>query len=456
MNIILQGVLSVSLLTSSLGDGPATELRYSGTLTQMGRDSSDAPVKRFTVYCLVVNRDAGRRNLTFLVDENGGGGWPWPERFGVIELDQSNKPTNRKRVRLLHNHDNNLNPITIRQPIFEFADKLKTGAKWNAGKNAFEVLRSRKIKDHDCWVVEVSTNFGRTQTLSIDKQSHLIVSAEQRVFMGQGDRFSLKFKLESTKKLDARGLSRLQKPVATLAKLQRDLNRAENQQRKPDLTDKQLETAAAVLQQLVAETEQTPFARYASVIRRDVKSQQQRETDVGGLAKKFVGARAPKLMLETLGGKIISPKDNEGKIVVLHFWEYRGKPLEEPYGQVGYLDFLNNKNRKRKLDVNIYGVAVDKRFAAPATRSAALRSVRELQKFFNLGYPITLDDGRLIGQFGDPRRIDAKLPLWVVIAADGKIAHYSTGFYNIKPDEGLKQLEAVIVRLVKKQRNGGK
>lgn len=137
MNIIWHAVLSAALLTAVLDEGPATELRYSGTLTQLGRDGSDAPVKRFTIYCLVVNRDAGRRDLTFLVDENGGGGWPWPERFGVIELDRSHKATNRAQVRLLHNHELNLYPITVRQPVFEFADKLKSGAKWNAGKNAY-------------------------------------------------------------------------------------------------------------------------------------------------------------------------------------------------------------------------------------------------------------------------------------------------------------------------------
>ena len=44
----------------------------------------------------------------------------------------------------------------------------------------------------------------------------------------------------------------------------------------------------------------------------------------------------------------------------------------------------------------------------------------------------------------------------VVIGPDGKIAHYSTGFYNIKPDKGLQQLEAVIVDLVKQQRTDEK
>ena len=30
-------------------------------------------------------------------------------------------------------------------------------------------------------------------------------------------------------------------------------------------------------------------------------------------------------------------------MLVLHFWDYRDKPLRQPYGQVGYLDFLRRK-----------------------------------------------------------------------------------------------------------------
>lgn len=450
---ICQSLLCASLLFSPLDDGPAAEVRYNGTLTA-ARGLDDAPDKRFEVYCLIMNGQAESRRLAFLVTETGGGAWPWPERFGVIELDRSNKATGGEEIRLLHTHDGVPSPVTIRQPLFEFADKLEADAAWTAGKHAYEVLRTRKVKDRDCWVVEVTTNFGYAQTLFVEQQSHLIVAAEQRVFLGRGDRFTLTFELESAKPIDAAALARLEPTVKTLAKVKADLKRTQSQQTKPVLSDDQLKAAAGVIEQLTVEADKTPFERYVTAIRRDVASQQQRVDDVAGLAKKFVGMKSPKLTLQTLEGKTVEPEDHQGKIVVLHFWEYQAEPLEEPYGQVGYLDFLNNRNQKRKLDVPIYGVAVDERLADATKRSAALRSVRELKKFFNLGYTVTVDDGTLLGRFGDPRRLDAKLPLWVVIDADGKIAHYSTGFYDIKPDEGLKQLETVIVELIKKQRSG--
>ena len=44
---------------------------------------------------------------------------------------------------------------------------------------------------------------------------------------------------------------------------------------------------------------------------------------------------------------------------MLHFWEYRDQPLKEPYGQVGYLEFLFQKRKEE--GVKVYGVAVDGR-----------------------------------------------------------------------------------------------
>ena len=66
------------------------------------------------------------------------------------------------------------------------------------------------------------------------------------------------------------------------------------------------------------------------------------------------------------------------------------------------------------------------------------------------------DDGTLLRKFGDPRRVGAELPLWVLVSADGKIAHYKVGFYDIKPDEGLKQLDAEVVKLIRQQRASNK
>jgi hypothetical protein len=70
----------------------------------------------------------------------------------------------------------------------------------------------------------------------------------------------------------------------------------------------------------------------------------------------------------------------------------------------------------------------------------------------NLGYPIAADAGPLLRDFGDPRRLGRKLPLWVVIGADGKIAHYHAGLYNVKPDQGLSELDEAVVAQLRKQR----
>lgn len=72
----------------------------------------------------------------------------------------------------------------------------------------------------------------------------------------------------------------------------------------------------------------------------------------------------------------------------------------------------------------------------------------------NGSYDIALDDGTLRAKFGDPRRLGGKLPLWVVIGADGKIAHYKVGLYDINPDEGLRALDQTLVEQIKKQRAG--
>ena len=44
------------------------------------------------------------------------------------------------------------------------------------------------------------------------------------------------------------------------------------------------------------------------------------------------------------------------------------------------------------------------------------------------------------------------MPLWVVIDAEGKVAGYKVGFYRIKADEGLRQLDELLIRLIREKR----
>lgn len=442
-------LLSIPLLASPVSEGAATELRYSGTLVQTGRNAPADPVKRCELYCLVSNSESGGYNLSYLVDERGGEGWAWPERFGRIRLDASGKPTDKRPIKLLHNHQDSLYPLSVRQPVFEFAGRLKPDAEWIDGKYAYVVRRGQKIKDRDCWQVDVSTNFGRMQTLWVDKNTSLLAAFEQRVFMGRGDEFVLKMELESANPIDEERWQKLQKPLATLLELQRALGREEDET-DPELNDAQIKTATTFVDRLERDAHETPFSRLAAVVNRDVKAQLQRSGDVANLSKKFLGQKAPQFSLRTIDDKTIESNELSDSIVVLHFWEYRDDPLVEPYGQVGYLDFLNS--RRRKLGVQIVGVAVNSLLEDPARRSLAVRSTRKLKEFMNLSYPIATDDGTLLRKLGDPRSLGAKLPLWVVVAPDGTIAHYKVGYYDIKPDEGLRPLDDAVVELIRKQR----
>jgi hypothetical protein len=134
---------------------------------------------------------------------------------------------------------------------------------------------------------------------------------------------------------------------------------------------------------------------------------------------------------------------------VLHFWDYRDEPLREPYGQIGYLDFLYH--RRKAAGLQVYGVAVNSRLADETTRGAAERSVKKLKSFMNLSYPVLLDGGGLLRQFGDPRVIGASLPLFVVVGPEGTIVHYHVGTYEVQQDQGLKELDDVVAGLLGKK-----
>ena len=259
--------------------------------------------------------------------------------------------------------------------------------------------------------------------------------------------------LTSQRNLTSDSLDAVAGSIDGLLSLNRELKRNKGETR-PELSGAQIKTTLTALPGLVESAEKTPLKSLVTAIVRDVQAQNDRTGDLENLAKKFVGQPAPDYLLTTLTKKSISKESQKNRITVLHFWEYQGEPLEEPYGQVGYLDFL--LNRRGRLGVSAIGIAVNEGFAKPETQGAAKRSVRKLREFMNLTYPIALDSGGLIKQLGDPRLLDASLPLWVVVGPDGKIAHYHVGVFPINPDEGLRDLDAVVVRLIRETRKTDK
>lgn len=424
-------------------------MRYTGALGKVARTADETPVKRFSLYCAVSREaDAGRR-LSFVVNERGGGSWAWPERFGAISLDKEFKPTSPGAIRLLYEYEGNPLVILLPLPVPAYYAGLKAGAKWTDGKESWEVVKTQKVQDRNCWQIQVSTSFGRKRTLWIDTEIPVLVALEERVFVGQGDEHVLSMQLESMRPLDEKQLAQAALPLPALLKLQSQLERGENETR-PELSEGQLKAAADALPQLQKDSADTPFSALVAAINKDVKAQLQRTDEVSRLSEKFVGKPTPKFSLTLTDNSQVASDDFKNRITILHFWEYQGEPLVEPYGQVGYLHFLYNK--RRKLGVNVYGVAVDARLAEQRTAPAALKSIHKLKSFMNLDYGIALDDGKLLAKFGDPTKYGAKLPLWVVIGPDGNIAHFHSGFYKINPDEGLRELDDILVKMIREQK----
>ena len=122
-----------------------------------------------------------------------------------------------------------------------------------------------------------------------------------------------------------------------------------------------------------------------------------------------------------------------------------GEKLAEPYGQVGYLDFLRN----RREGVQVIGVAVDPRLAVAETKAKSVRSIAKFREFMNIEFPILLDDGTLLRRFGDPRAAGASLPIWVVVDKTGDIVDYHSGLQTFDPRHGLKELDTRVSELLK-------
>lgn len=437
---------------------PPQELRYQGTVLKLTKSGNgeDATVKRFSVYFLLSPQIEGVRQLAFVVEERGSGTWAWPERYGAFGIDPQGQAGGTRRPRVLYEHAGVPSAVTLPLPWLSHDVELKPGVRWTHGDatgagakrhELWEVTGRKTLRDRDCWEIEVKNSFGRKKVLWVEVKTSLLVAQEERFFAGQGEEHKLTWQLAEMHGLTEKEYAARSRPVPRLLQLQTELKRPDGELR-AELADAQLKLVAAAMQKsLVKDAAETPFAPLVAAISRDVEGQRSRGSALTKLAGQFLNQPAPRFSLYDLQQQTYPAADRQGKITVLHFWEYPGEPLVEPYGQVGYLDFLYEK--RRKLGVQVYGVAVDHRLADPQLAGSAIRSIQKLKTAMNLSYSLALDDGKLLEKFGDPRGLGAKLPLWVVIAPDGKIVHYHAGFYRVNPDEGLQELDAVLIPLIR-------
>lgn len=433
-------MIALLLLSFVAAAGPdsGTQLTYRGSFVAEKGDPNTTQ-KHFTLTLLLARVEAAGARAYWTLEEDGRGGWPWTEHVGVLEFDAQWQASAESFPSLLYLRDDQDTSVVPLLPPF-FGRSLKTGATWQDGKWDYRVTGSGRTADRDTWTVEVHTPYGRKRTVRVDQKSPLVVSHSERVFIGQGEQHELRFELKQSETLEPTAAQAAAAAFDRLLALREKLG-VKPRTEQVTWNAGQLELLERELAPLTTKTPAllVPLLKSAD---RDQQRQQGRSGGVAVLTKQAVGLDAPKVSLSAVSGEPLTRERLAGKVTVLHFWEYRDKPLQEPYGQVGYLDFLSRRHESK--DLQVFGVAVDEKLTLPDQRASVVAAARRLKSFMNLSYPLLLDDGEGIKMFGDPRVTGAKLPLFVVIGRDAKVRHYHVGHYEVHRDRGLELLDKVV------------
>lgn len=439
---------NLTLLLVSVSATPAeiplgTQFDYRGSMIADKGDPADT-TKSFDLTVVVTEAGRDHKTLGWTLQEKGRGAWPWTRHFGKWQVNEADG-SNSGGPALLYQREQGTSVVPIRQTRLVPPNEAAKGSHWKRGKFEFRIAAAENRHEKDCWRIEVTSPYNRNRTVWVDRDTFVVVERVERVFIGQGERYELRLQLHNVSELPADQLQATKAAFDGLVKLRSELKIDPNTQQVA-LNPSQLDL---LKEHLPAVTKFAGSSLLAGVIKeaqQDTSEQKNRSGAVKALAKMSVGKAVPKFSLKTTSGDEVSSDQFGDGVTVLHFWEYRDKPLVEPYGQVGYLDFLN-RNRKGK-GVRIYGVAVDERLAERETQGRARAGVRKLKSFMNLSYPILLDDGTVLKQFGDPRVTGAKLPLYVVVDGRGNVVHYHSGLYEVDRRDGLKELLDVIEKHV--------
>ncbi len=436
----MQAALMAIVLTSAV---PAATLESGAQLVFEGnfvaeKGSPAETEKKFTLSLLVADLRPTGASVYWTLQEQGRGGWSWIHRYGFYETGRAEDvgaPT------LLYERPQGTSEIALLSPMFFRESSLTADTKWQHDRFDHEVVGTGRVGATEAWQVNVSSAYGRKRTMMIDQHNPLIVSLRENVFIGQGEEHELQYKLFAAKQLDAGQLTSNMTAFDGMIALRNRLGIVQGD-RDVKWNDDRLVMLRQQLPGVVAKIPEGILADIAIDAARDAKDQKNRAGAVDQMRGKLVGNAAPRPELFELNGDAFDWTQTDGKVTVLHFWEYRDTPLEEPYGQIAYLDFLF-RNRPAD-DVQVLGVCCHERLLDSDTRLRGILSAKKLKAFMNLSYPILADHSSSIRKFGDPRVTGAKLPLFVVIGKDGKVAHYHVGTYEVNRDRGLEELAAVV------------
>ncbi|MDX1944447.1 MAG: TlpA disulfide reductase family protein [Pirellulaceae bacterium] len=450
-NLMLTSALALAtVLAAAPGLETGTQLVYSGSMTGV-KDDGNPAVKQFQLVLLAYGAEGGAVEFAWTLEESGRGSWLWLDHFGRWAVAAERRDDGQFGPALLHERADGKSVVPLPGPLFAAPVALEKGATWTedrleykvSGETAARGANDGKPARPACWEIDVRSAYGHKRTLWVAKDSPLLFAVRETVFVGQGLEHKLHLELVEQKSLSPTDTAAATTALQAWLGLKQELAWTPRHLR-TELNDEQIATLKAELPALLDSAAAGFWAPIAAAAQKDAQAQKGRAGAVAALRAAAVGQPLGELSLPDLSGKATTHDDLKGKVVVLHFWEYRDTPLEEPYGQVGYLDFLT----RRRPGAVVLGVNVDPRLADEETYKSAVAAARRLKTFMNLSYPILQDDGPLLKRLGDPRPASGKLPLFVVIGKDGKIAEYHSGLFEVKANEGLAELDALVGKLL--------
>ena len=423
-------------------------LTYSG---QMIGEKGDpvATTKRFT---LAAVRDASDNGgaLHWIIVEDGRGSVPWPHSYGTSQwldgngLNVQAATASRNNPQVLYINDELKAFVAVTLPQLADGQELNQESIWKQGPVTYRVTERQTVNGQEAWRVLGFTNFGVKRTFWVNDQG-FIVRLRENVTIGRGDRFDLEYDLKNVQILEEEARLKVITAFDVFNKFRTkvDIDRLEKE---IVWDDEQIETFRGDIDRLVSVAEETPLSAVARLAQADLKTQKGRSGGVATLMTRAIGKVVEAPGFELYRGDSYSDESLAEGVTVLHFWEYRSSPLEQPYGQVGYLDFLYRKYKEQ--DVHVFGVVSNPLLEDPAERSRVRVNARKFASFMNLSFPIVADVKGYIGKIGDPRGAGAKLPLFIVLDAKGRIVHYKAGYYEVDRDLGLKSLDRVVKELL--------
>lgn len=438
---------------------PAAGLRltYSAKLQPTNPTGDDTSARSFRLSYLVTEVTAtGGCRVAWILDEGAGAPrWSWVQRFGTVPFNRSFAATSDRELPAIQGErDGSVRAITLRHPLFASPESLKAGAQWEENDLRFEVIGREEVAGRRSWKVAVSSKLGPREVVWVDDQESVVTRHRELVFLGQGVPHELSLDLDKSEVISADDLARQSKAHTSLVNLRGPVKDKLTEQPETAVpaTAEVLDRARKASTEIQNELKTGSYVDLAKEIVRDTQSAINRQADLERIRGQLVGKPAKNLYLKTLKttrGDSISLADFKGKPVVLHFWDYRSEPKIAPYGETGFLDFVFRQREKQ--GVRVVGIAVDNRLREETTRGTARKDIRSFCDFMNLSYPVAFDDGeeKVIDDFGDPRSVGGKLPLYIVIARDGTVADYHPGLWSATADEGLKELDQRLTKMLK-------